>query len=57
MSGIRTAQAARDAVMGGGAVAREALKSVKDDAKNDAIAQARSASDAVLAACGDDGGS
>ncbi|MGO9833566.1 MAG: serine/threonine protein kinase [Polyangiaceae bacterium] len=57
MSGIRTTQAARDAVMQGGAVAREALKNVKDDAKNDAIARARSASDAVSAACGDDGGS
>ncbi len=57
MSGIRTIQAARDAVMQGGAAAREALKSVRDDAKNDAIARARSASDAVSAACGDDGGS
>jgi serine/threonine-protein kinase len=57
MSGIRTTQAARDAVMQGGAVARDALKSVRDDAKNDAIARARSASDAVFAACGDDGGS
>jgi hypothetical protein len=57
MSGIRTSQAARDAVMQGGAAAREALKSVRDDAKNDAIARARSASDAVSTACGDDGGS
>jgi hypothetical protein len=57
MSEIRTTQAARDAVMQGGAAAREALKSVRDDAKNDAIARARSASDAVSAACGDDGGS
>jgi len=56
MSGIRTAQAARDAVIPGGAAAREAAKAVKDDPKNDAIARARSASDAVLAACGDDGG-
>jgi len=56
MSGIRTAQAARDSVMQGGAAAREALKGVKDDARNDAVARARSASDAVFAACGDDGG-
>jgi hypothetical protein len=57
MSPIRTTQAARDAVIVGGALARETLKNVKDDAKNDAIARARSASDAVFEACGDDGGS
>jgi hypothetical protein len=57
MSGIRTTQAARDAVIQGGPAAREAVKSVKDEAKNDAIARARSASDAVFASCGDDGGS
>ena len=57
MSGIRTVQAARDSVIAGGAVAREAQKSLKDDPKNDALAHARSASDAVFAACGDDGGS
>jgi len=57
MAGIRTTQAARDAVIAGGAVAREALKNVKDDAKNDALARARAASDAAFAACGDDGDS
>jgi serine/threonine-protein kinase len=56
MSGIRTAQAARDSIIAGGAVAHEAMKGVKDDPKNDAIAHARSASDLVFAACGDDGG-
>jgi serine/threonine protein kinase len=57
MSGIRTAQAARDATIAGGALAREAVRNVKDDARNDAIARARSASDMAFAACGDDGGS
>jgi serine/threonine-protein kinase len=55
-SGIRSAQGARDAVIQGGAVAREALKAVKDDAKNEAIPRARAASEAVFAACGDDAG-
>jgi serine/threonine protein kinase len=56
MSGIRTAQAARDTAIAGGPAAREAVKSVKDDGKNDAIAHARSASEAAFATCGDDGG-
>jgi serine/threonine protein kinase len=57
MSGIRTAQAARDAIIAGGPAAREAVRNVKDDARNDAIARARSASDTAFAVCGDDGGS
>lgn len=56
MSGIRASQAARDAVIVGGASEREALRNVKDDPKNDAIARARAASEAAFAACGDDGG-
>jgi len=57
MSGIRATQAARDTVIAGGAAGREAVKNVKDDPKNEAIARARSASDAAFAACEDDGGS
>ena len=57
MSGIRATQAARDAVIAGGAAAHDAVKSVKDDSKNEAIARARSASEAAFAACEDDGGS
>jgi hypothetical protein len=57
MSGIRTTQAARDTVIAGGAPARDAVKNVKDDPKNDAIARARTASETTFAACEDDGGS
>jgi hypothetical protein len=57
MSGIRATQAARDAVIAGGAAAREAVRNVKDDPKNEAIARARSASETAFAACEDDGGS
>jgi hypothetical protein len=57
MSGIRATQAARDAVIAGGAAAHDAVKNVKDDSKNEAIARARSASEAAFAACEDDGGS
>ncbi len=53
---VRTSQAARDALMAGGSAAREAVKSVKDDPKNDALARARASADAVFAACDDDGG-
>ena len=53
---IRTSQAARDAIMAGGSAAREAVKNVKDDPKNDALARARASADAVFAACDDDGG-
>ena len=53
---IRTSQAARDALMTGGSAARDAVKGVKDDPKNDALARARTSADAVFAACGDDGG-
>jgi hypothetical protein len=51
---IRTSQAARDTVVNGGPAARDAVKTVKDDAKNEAIARARTASDRAFGACGDD---
>jgi hypothetical protein len=53
---VRTSQAARDALMTGGSAAREAVKNVKDDPKNDALARARASADAVFMACDDDGG-
>jgi hypothetical protein len=53
---VRTSQAARDALMAGGPAAREAVKGVKEDPKNDALARARVAADAVFAGCDDDGG-
>ncbi len=56
-SGVRTAQAARDATIAGGAIARDAVKDVKDDPKNDAIARARASSEAASTACDDDAGS
>jgi hypothetical protein len=56
MATIRTSQAARDALMMGGSAAREAVNGVKDDPKNDALARAHAASDAVFQACDDDGG-
>jgi len=52
LANVRSTLAARDAVMGGpSASATEALKSVKDDPKNDAIGRARVASDKVFAVC------
>ena len=56
MATIRTSQAARDALMIGGSAAREAVKGLKDDPKNDALVRARASADAVFAACDDDGG-
>jgi hypothetical protein len=56
MAPIRATQAARDAIIEGGPAARDALRAVKDDAKNDAIARARTASLAAFDACGDDAG-
>jgi hypothetical protein len=53
---VRTSQTARDALMTGGAAARDAVKNVKDDPKNDALARARASADAVFAACDEDGG-
>jgi len=53
---VRTSQAAREAVMTGAAAARDALKNLKDDPKNDALPAARAATDAVIAACDEDGG-
>jgi hypothetical protein len=55
MADTRTIQAARDAVIAGGATAREAIKGVKDNAKNEAIASARGASEAAFMACKDEG--
>jgi hypothetical protein len=56
MSGVRATQAARDAVVIGGATARDAIRAVKDDPKNDALPRARAASQAVFAACDEDAG-
>jgi hypothetical protein len=50
----RTLQAARDAVIAGGATAREAVKAVKDSGRNDAVGPARAASELAFAACGDE---
>jgi hypothetical protein len=50
----RTLQAARDAIIAGGATAREAVKGAKDSGRSDAIAAARTASDLAFAACGDE---
>jgi serine/threonine-protein kinase len=55
MAETRATQAARDAVIAGGAAAREAVKAVKDSPKNDAIAAARTASEVVFTACGEEG--
>jgi serine/threonine protein kinase len=57
MSGIRAIQAARDAVITGGDTAREAIRSVKDDPKNDALVHARAAGQTALSVCEGDGGS
>jgi serine/threonine-protein kinase len=54
MAETRTTQAARDAIIAGGAAARDAVKAVKDDPKNDAIAAARTASEVAFSTCGDD---
>jgi hypothetical protein len=51
---IRATQAARDSVITGGPAARDAVKAVKDDPKNDVIARARAASDRAFTVCGDD---
>ncbi len=48
---IRAAQAARDAVIGGGPAAQDAVRAVRDDPKNDAISRARAASQAAFTAC------
>jgi hypothetical protein len=53
-SGVRAAQAARDAVIPGDGAAREAVKNVKDDPRNDAIARARAASEKAFADCHDE---
>jgi serine/threonine protein kinase len=57
MSGVRATQVARDAVVIGGATARDAIRGVKDDPKNDALPRARAASQAAFAACDEDAGS
>lgn len=50
-AGVRTTQAARDAVILGDGAARDALKNVKDDPKNEAIARARAASEKAFTDC------
>lgn len=54
LQNVHPAQVARDAVMKGGATARDAVKKVKDDPKNDAIEHARSASQAAFDTCQDE---
>ncbi|MEO7112616.1 MAG: hypothetical protein ABI183_19375 [Polyangiaceae bacterium] len=49
----RSAESARDATIKGGAVARDAMKKVKDDPRNDAIGRARAASSTASDACQD----
>ncbi len=56
MAQIRATQAARDAVIAGGTAAVEAVQGTRDDAKNEAIARGRAASQAAFAACADEGG-
>jgi serine/threonine-protein kinase len=55
MAQIRATQAARDAVIAGGPAAVEAVRGVRDDAKNDAVARARAKSEAAFTACADEG--
>ncbi|HEY8041122.1 MAG TPA: hypothetical protein VIF15_15050 [Polyangiaceae bacterium] len=50
-TGVRTTQAARDAVIPGDGAARDTVKAVKDDPRNEAIARARAASDRAFAEC------
>jgi hypothetical protein len=54
----RATLAARDAMIAGGSAARDAVKNVKDDAKNAplnaAFARARAASEGAFQTCGDD---
>jgi hypothetical protein len=54
-AGPRAAQAVRDSVIAGGAAAHDAVNGVKDDAKNEALAPARAASQRAFAACGEGG--
>jgi serine/threonine-protein kinase len=56
MAPVRAAQAARDSVIAGGVPARDAVKGVKDDPKNEAVARARASSESAFAACGESGG-
>jgi len=53
-AGVRSATAARDTVIKGGGPARDAVKNVKDDPKNDALAPAKAASEAAFTACHDE---
>jgi len=57
MAPVKAAQAARDTVIAGGAPAHEAVKGIKDDPKNEAVARARASSEAAFTACGEAGGS
>lgn len=52
-AGLRLVQIARDAAAKGGAAARDAVKNVRDDARNGSIATAKEASRAAFAACDD----
>jgi serine/threonine protein kinase len=51
MAQIRGTQAARDTVIEGGTAAHDAVRAAKDDAKNEAIARARAASQGAFVAC------
>jgi serine/threonine-protein kinase len=50
---VRATQAARDSAITGGSAAHDAVTAVKDDPKNEAIAHARTVSQAAFDACGD----
>lgn len=52
---VRATQAARDSVINGGSSARDAVKAVKEDPKNEAITRAHAASLAAFQACNDPG--
>jgi hypothetical protein len=56
-AGVRTTQAARDAVILGDGAAHDAVKNVKDDPKNEVIARARAASEKAFTDCKDESGS
>ena len=54
MGQIHVTQAARDAVIAGGAAAREAVKATREDPRNEPLSRARAASQAAFAACDDE---
>jgi hypothetical protein len=55
-AGVRTTQAVRDAVILGDGPAHDALKNVKDDPKNEAIARARAATEKAFIDCHEESG-